>query len=129
MGLEGRLGEGSTTVEGYRSARVKYPSDGQFSGRARRKEGRSRERGERKIGCSMKEKEKENCLLIRPDNCRWVSVHLVSNHLDLTLPRTLLIVLFIALCFAVLNFYLALRSLLLFMRRDVSRMIMQIYYH
>lgn len=58
-GWKGRLGEGSTTVEGYRSGRVKYPSDGQFSGKVRRKE-RSRERGERKIECSTREKERES---------------------------------------------------------------------
>lgn len=40
---KGRLEEGSTIVEGYCSGRVKYPSDGQFSGGARRKERRSRE--------------------------------------------------------------------------------------
>lgn len=46
MGLEGGLGEGSTIVEGNRSARVKYPSDGQFSGRVGKREDReSEERG------------------------------------------------------------------------------------
>lgn len=93
-GEEGQTdaGEGNTTVEGCRCGRVKYPSDGQFSGGAWEKEGKSRERRERKIGCSAKERKRTNCLLIRPDNCRWARAHLVSNHLDLTLPRTLPVV-------------------------------------
>lgn len=41
--------------------RVKYLSDGQFSGRARggEREGRSRERREMRIGCSAKERERK----------------------------------------------------------------------
>lgn len=56
-------GEGSTTVEGYRSGRVKYPSDGQFSGQSteeREKIARARRERERKIGCSTREKERES---------------------------------------------------------------------
>lgn len=94
-------------------------------GRKREDRGRAR-REENKCRTKEKEWERANCLLIRPDNCRWVWAHLVSNHLDLTLPRTLLIVLFVAPSFTVLNFYLTLRSLLLFMRCDL-RIIMHKY--
>jgi len=54
-----RSGEGNTTVEGCRCGRVKYPSDGQFSGRAWEKEGKSRERREMNIGCSTRAKKRE----------------------------------------------------------------------
>ena len=61
MKLEGRIGrEKCTTMEGYRSGGVKYPSDGQFSIRVQRKRKRSREQGERKVGCSTRrERERE----------------------------------------------------------------------
>lgn len=82
---------------------VKYPSDGQFNGKAgkkEKKEGRSRERAERKIGCSTREKERERtvCSL---DRIIAGGSGLTSSRITSTSPRTLL-VLFIAPCFAVI---------------------------
>lgn len=78
------------TVEGYR---VVAESSIQVMGSSAREHAKEREkiarakRDENRVQ-HEREGEEANCLLIRPDNCRWAWTHLVSNHLDLTLPRT-----------------------------------------
>lgn len=77
-----------------------------------------KERGEGKIGCSTREKERERtvCSL---DRIIAGGSGLTSSRITSTSPRTLL-VLFVALCFAVLDFCLILRLLLLYASRYIA---------